>query len=145
MRCSGPPGPGTKTVGSVSTHPGGRMTEQLPASVYPARLEVDYPEQHDRVTTLFRVFMVIPIGILIGVLTTGASQTVYNQSGQAVRNSSGGIASGLFLATLLMIVFRKRYPRGLFDFAVGVARWGLRVQAYATLLVTDRYPPFSLT
>src|SRR5665811_681769 len=206
MRCSGPPGPGTKTVGSVSTHPGGRMTEQLPASVYPARLEVDYPEQHDRVTTLFRVFMVIPIGILIGVLTAGASQTVYNQSGQAVRNSSGGIASGLFLATLLTdqypstveeqsvhlqfdypdverdlnrwlplvkwllaiphfivlfvlfvaaffavviawfaILFTGRYPRGLFDFVVGVARWGLRVQAYATLLVTDRYPPFSLT
>ena len=215
------------------------MTEQLPASVYPARLDVDYPDHHDRVTTLFRLFMVIPIAIVIGVLTTGATQTVYNQSGQAVRNSSGGIASGLFLATVLMIVFRKRYPRwwfdfvlelarfgarvgayfalltdqypstveeqnvhlqidypdvehdlnqwlplvkwllaiphyivlavlsvvaffavviawfailftgryprGLFDFVVGVARWGLRVQAYATLLVTDRYPPFSLT
>jgi hypothetical protein len=70
------------------------MTGQLPASVYPARLEVDYPEQHDRVTVLFRVFLIIPIGILIGVLTAGASQTVYNQSGQVVRNSSGGIARG---------------------------------------------------
>src|ERR1035437_10956568 len=98
MRCSGPPGPGTKTVGSVSTHPGGRMTEQLPASVYPARLEVDYPEQHDRVTTLFRVFMVIPIGILIGVLTAGARPTVYNPTGEGVCNSSGGIASRPFPA-----------------------------------------------
>ena len=115
------------------------MTTQSEASIYPARLEVDYPDQHDRVTTLFRLVLVIPIGIVSSVLTAGVTQTDYNANGQMVRDSSGGITAGLFLATLLMVLFRQRYPRWWFDFALEIARFSARVGAYAALL-TDKYP-----
>ena len=115
------------------------MTVRPEASLYPVRLEVDHPDQHNRVTTFFRVFMVIPIAIVSAVLTTGATQTVYDRSGQVVRHTSGGIAVGLFVATMLMILFRERYPRWWFDFALELARFGTRVGAYLVLL-TDQYP-----
>jgi len=113
----------------------------IPATlpVYPARLAVDYPEQHNRVTTFFRVVLVIPIAIVIGVLTAGATRTVYDRSGHVVSETSGGIATGLFVATLLMILFRQRYPRWWFDFVRELTRFGARVTAYLALL-TDQYP-----
>ena len=83
---------------------------------YAARLDVDYPDRLNRLTTFFRPILIIPIAI-IGKL----------------------LASGLAFATLLMIVFRLKYPRWWFDFAREMARFNTRVGAYAALL-TDAYP-----
>jgi hypothetical protein len=108
-------------------------------TAYPARLEVDYTDEHDRVTTLFRLILVIPIAIVYGALTAGATTTVYEEGGDTVTQTGGGIVAGLFMATLLMILFRQRYPRWWFDFARELTRFATRVGAY-TVLLTDDYP-----
>jgi hypothetical protein len=106
---------------------------------YPARLHVDFATSYNRLTTFFRLVLVIPIAIVIGALTAGGTQTVHDAAGRTVTSTGGGIVSGLFLATLLMILFRRRYPRWWFDFAQELARFSTRVCAYVALL-TDDYP-----
>jgi hypothetical protein len=113
---------------------------------YAARLEIDYPEQLDRVTTFFRIIWIIPIFVILGLIL-GAGETVtntvvLNEAGDVIdrtRNTAGGLAGGLAVATALMIIFRQRYPRWWFDFARELTRFGARVAAYLFLL-TDQYP-----
>lgn len=114
------------------------------AAAYPARLEVDYPETLDRVTTFFRLLWAIPIMIILSLLTATATETVtvISETGETlsrVRETGAGIGGGLFAATALMIVFRQRYPRWWFDFARELTRFSARVSAYLGL-VTDGYP-----
>jgi hypothetical protein len=116
--------------------PGPRTPAEAP---YPARLTVDRPEQLNRVTTAFRIILVIPIAIVIGILTGGGSATWETDDGEWVTTGGMSITGALFAVTLLMIVFRQRYPRWWFDFALELARFGARVSAYLAL-VTDRYP-----
>jgi hypothetical protein len=109
---------------------------------YAARLDIDYPERLDRLTSFLRLIWIIPVLIVLAALSASSSETVRTVSGDVVTTttrSGGGIEGGLFAATLLMIVFRKRYPRWWFDFAREFARFGARVGAYLFLL-TDRYP-----
>jgi hypothetical protein len=106
---------------------------------YAARLEVDYPERLDRLTTAFRLIWIIPIAIIAGLISATGSETVITATGETVVRSTGGISGGLWLATMLMIVFRQRYPRWWFDFARELTRFAARVGSYLGLL-TDRYP-----
>ena len=110
-----------------------------PPESYAARLEIDYPETLDRLTTLLRLIWAIPILIILGLLTATGNETVVTEAGEQVRSTGGGISAGLWAATLLMIVFRARYPRWWFDFARELTRFEARVGAYLALL-TDRYP-----
>jgi hypothetical protein len=106
---------------------------------YPASLNVDYPKKLDRLTTFFRAFWALPIAIVLSILSSSGSGEFTNDAGKVFTADSGGIASGLFLATALMIVFRQRYPKWWFDFALEFNRFSARVGAYLFFL-TDLYP-----
>jgi hypothetical protein len=106
---------------------------------YAARLEVDYPEELDRLTTFLRLIWIIPILIILALISAGGGTVVVNEAGEVIRRTGGGASIGLSVATALMIVFRQHYPRWWFDFARELARFGARVFAYLVLL-TDRYP-----
>jgi len=113
---------------------------------YAARLEIDYPQELDRLSTFFRLFLIIPIGIILA-LVSGTGETVtktvfLDQAGNVIRRSSesaGGIASGIMIAAALMILFQQVYPRWWFDFMRELTRFETRVGAYAALM-TDQYP-----
>ena len=109
-----------------------------PSTPYAARLEIDYQEKLDRFTSFFRLIWIIPIFIILVLLTGSGGQTAA-ETGQHLERTGGGIASGLFVATMLMIVFRQRYPRWWFSFARELLRFSTRVGAYLFLL-TDHYP-----
>ncbi len=85
---------------------------------YPVQLNIDYGDgTRNRLTTFFRLIMMIPILVVLA----------------AVSYSSAGFAA------FLMILFRKKYPKWVFDFQLEVLRFNARVSAYISLL-TDEYP-----
>jgi hypothetical protein len=100
-----------------------------PSGTYAARLNIDYPEKLDRLTTLVRVIWVLPIAVILSLVMA---------TGDGAR-TGGALFGGLWLATVLMVAFRVLYPRWWFDFARELTRFGARVGAYLALL-TDRYP-----
>jgi hypothetical protein len=100
---------------------------------YPLTYSVDYPDRDlDRLSSALRIFWVIPIGIVLGAV----SHAAYSGQGTTVYITAGGV---LFGGPLLMILFRKKYPRWWFDWNRELLRFSSRVDAYFALM-SDEYP-----
>jgi hypothetical protein len=100
-------------------------------SDYPVTFSVDYPErQLNRLTTFFRIFTVIPISIVISLLPGGS-----------ISSYGALLATGslVVLPVVLMLLFRKKYPRWWFDWNLEFMRFSNRVGVYAALM-DDEYP-----
>lgn len=106
---------------------------------YPARLDIQYPAKLDRLTTFFRLFWAIPIVIVLSLLSGGMSGSFTQEANNQAAATGASLAGGLAVATALMILFRQRYPKWWFDFALELNRFATRVGAYIFLL-TDKYP-----
>lgn len=125
------------------TPPAAPSTETSPT--YPATLTVDYPDRPlNRLTTFFRIFTTIPIAIVLAALTSlsfPGRQNYEFARGMFAQGQAGvvSIAGVLFLAVLLMILFRKKYPKWWYDWNLGITRFCYRVTAYLALL-RDEYP-----
>ena len=98
---------------------------------FPLTFNVDYPDRElNRWTTAFRLILAIPVLIVLAMLSGGAG---------GFHIAIIGVSLLLFLPTLLLILFRQKYPRWWFDFALGLVRFDTRVTSYVFLL-RDEYP-----
>ena len=105
------------------------MTDRYPSTdeAQSVSLEFEYPDADglNQFLPLIKWLLTIPHYVVLSVLW--------------------GVSFILLFIAFVAIIFTRKFPRGLFDFMVGVQRWSLRVSAYNSLLITDRYPPFSLS
>jgi Domain of unknown function (DUF4389) len=106
---------------------------------YPVQFSVDYPDRPlDRLTTFFRLIVGIPIFIILSSVA-GSSWTWSTSNNNTTKVVAAGVGGLLFLAPLLMIVVRQKYPRWWFDWNLELLRFSNRVTAYIALM-DDRYP-----
>ena len=120
---------------------------------YPAGLQVEYPQTLSRGLVLVKWWLLAIPHYLIVALFVGGGWTWTDWDKdvpgddrwgwQTWQTPSGGLIAVCVLIAAIALLFTARYPRGLFDFVLGMNRWALRVAAYAALM-TDSYPPFRL-
>ena len=112
-------------------------TSPPPSPAYPVTFTVDYPDRElNRLTTAFRIFTVIPIGIVLASIGGYSGQW---GSGSGATTVAVGGTGLLFLPPLLMILFREKYPRWWYDWNLQLLRFSNRVGVYLALM-DDRYP-----
>jgi hypothetical protein len=121
-----------------STNP--TTSDELPPDAghsYPLTFSVDYPDRAlNRLSSAFRIFAIIPIAILAATLEGGGFGASAGDSG--ARYAGGGIGL-LFLPVVLMLLFRKKYPRWWYDWNLQLTRFSNRIAVYLALM-DDRYP-----
>ena len=102
---------------------------------YPATLSIDYPENLDRFSSFFRLLFIIPIGIILALVSGPETGRNINEHARYAYNAGGLI----FVATLLMILFRHKYPKWWYDWNLALTKFSVRVIAYLFLLRSE-YP-----
>ncbi|HWS35818.1 MAG TPA: DUF4389 domain-containing protein [Actinoplanes sp.] len=108
---------------------------------YPARLTLAPAEPLPRWLPLVAWLFAVPHMIILGVLNGAAGRVGGN--GDSVTSGPLSVTVALLLIAAVALLITGRYPRGLYDVLIGVARWNLRVAAYLCLL-TPRFPPLRL-
>ena len=118
---------------------------------YPVQFAVEYPDRPlDRLTSFFRIFVIIPIAIVLGTVAGGSWESAGSSimhSGSSTMHSgsstmyygAAGAGGLLFFGPLLMILFRQKYPRWWFDWNLELQRFINRVWTYLALM-NDSYP-----
>jgi hypothetical protein len=112
-------------------------------SDYPARLKVDYPNDHRKGLPLIGWWLAgIPQYLIAGVFIGAAGVPGWTPAQHWWGGAAWiGVIGLLVFAAVLVLLFRGQYPRSMFDFVLGLNRWVLRVVAYAAVMTPD-YPPF---
>jgi hypothetical protein len=110
---------------------------------YPARLHMEYPATLSRGLVLVKWWLLaLPHYLVIGVFA-GVAWPLWTSGDDWALPLGGGLIGLLVVVAGAVLLFTGRYPRPVFDFVLGMDRWGYRVVAYAALM-TDAYPPFRL-
>ena len=123
-----------ESSGQTPAPPPGDVVPPSGGHDYPLTFSVDYPDRElDRLSSALRIFWVIPIAILAATIEGGSFST---HSG--ARFAGGGIGL-LFIPLVLMLLFRKKYPRWWYDWNLQLSRFTNRIAVYFALM-DDRYP-----